>query len=267
VCAIKDTSWIEQVFQFVVLNKLAKPISSSFLTGLLNTSLTNIEVRDIEDRLETIGVKNTDRTIVKYLNYEPNSPFEGFIAEAGEISGVDNTARLSDKGMIRLAKRWKQMGGPKKSLEIKMFIPAIAVKSLSEARSKWKSYETWMPYFFAFWQAMKDKYDKDGIWVKSNSSSLLYIVTMHAMQDLWIVTKSKADKRFANVAEFRKDIEEYFDQVPGTFFMNWQATGLQSGDGPDYIKKAILNLREGMRLAKLQDTSPLFNDSSADGSK
>jgi len=44
VCAIRDADWIEQVFQFVVLNKLAKPISPGFLTSILNTSLTNAEV-------------------------------------------------------------------------------------------------------------------------------------------------------------------------------------------------------------------------------
>jgi hypothetical protein len=52
VCAIRDADWVEQVSQFVILNKLAKPISGDFLTALLNTSLTNKELKVIEERLD-----------------------------------------------------------------------------------------------------------------------------------------------------------------------------------------------------------------------
>jgi hypothetical protein len=259
VCAIKDTSWIEQVFQFVVLNKLAKPISTSFLTGLLNTSLTNKEVGEIEDRFEPIGIKNTDRKIVKYLNYESQSPFAGMIAEAGEIAGVDNSGRLSDKGMISLAKRWKSISGNKNSLELEMFLPALGVNTKAEARRKWNRYETWTEYFFAFWQTMKNKYERDGIWIKADKHYLLYIVTMHAMQDLFIENQSEGDTRFEGIEDFVKKVELFFYKVPSTFFQGWEATGLQSGDGPDHIKDAIKELRKGQQLKTVRDKSFLFH--------
>ena len=256
VCAIKDTSWIEQVFQFVVLNKLAKPISTSFLTGLLNTSLTNTEVREIEERLENIGIKNTDRRIVKYLNYDDRSPFIGMIAEAGEVAGIDNTGRLSDKGMIRLAKRWKQVASQK--LELMMFFPALDVTNLTNGRKKWKSYETWIPFFYGFWDVIKAKYDKDGIWVKDDDYSLLYIVTMHAMQDMFIENLSEGNVQFSDLADFRDRVKTFFQDVPGTFFQGWEATGLQSGDGPDHIRDAIMELRKGTQLRKVRKDSVLF---------
>src|SRR5262249_42953995 len=106
VCAIRDSDWVEQVFQFVVLNKLAKPISSSFLTGLLNTSLTNAELKEIEPRLETVGIKNTDRLLMKYVNFVEESPFHDMVAQPGDMAGIDNQGKLSDKGMLRVAKRW-----------------------------------------------------------------------------------------------------------------------------------------------------------------
>ncbi len=95
--AISDADWIEQVFQFVVLNKQAKPISSSFLSSILNTSLTNDEVQDIEKRLSDVGIKNSERKILKYLNHNTNSPFHQMVSEPGELAGVDNRGRLSDK--------------------------------------------------------------------------------------------------------------------------------------------------------------------------
>jgi hypothetical protein len=256
VCAIKDTTWIEQVFQFVVLNKLAKPISTSFLTGLLNTSLTNSEVRDIEVRLENIGVDNKDRKIVKYLNYDERSPFLGMIAEAGEVTGIDNSGRLSDKGMIRLAKRWTQIGGTK--LEIQMFFQVLGAGNLTTARKRWKDYETWVPYFFTFWQVIKDRYQKDGIWIKDTDYSLLYIVTMHAMQDMFLENLADANYSFNDMDDFRRRVSIFFADVPGTFFQGWEATGLQSGDGPSYIKEAVGKLRKGATLTTVRKESVLF---------
>lgn len=256
VCAIKDTTWIEQVFQFVVLNKLAKPISTSFLTGLLNTSLTNSEVRDIETRLENIGVDNKDRKIVKYLNYDDRSPFSGMIAEAGEVTGIDNSGRLSDKGMIKLAKRWTQIGGTK--LEIQMFFTVLGATNLTTARKKWREYETWVEYFFTFWQAIKDRYEKDGIWVKDADYSLLYIVTMHAIQDMFLENLAAANYAFSGMDDFRQRVSKFFADVPGTFFQGWEATGLQSGDGPNHIKEAVGKLRKGTTLTTVRRDSVLF---------
>lgn len=256
VCAIKDTDWIEQVFQFVVLNKLAKPISPSFLTSLLNTSLTNNEVSEIEERFDIIGIKNTDRKIIKYLNHNEASPFFQMISEPTELQGFDNEGKLSDKGMIRLAKRWISIGRTKKELE--MFAPALGATTMSAARKEWDKYETWTTYFFAFWSLLKKKYEKDGVWEKKPGYHLLYIVTMSAMQDLFLRKKSGGDAEFKSLPEFEAQVTKFFDRVVPPFFMGWELTGLQSGDGPEWIKKAIEALRDGQTLATVREASELF---------
>ena len=58
ISAVKDADWVEQVFQFVVLNKTARAITKDFLTEMLNTSLTNSEIKDVDKRLEIIGIHN-----------------------------------------------------------------------------------------------------------------------------------------------------------------------------------------------------------------
>lgn len=256
VCAIKDADWVEQVFQFVVLNKLAKPISPSFLTSILNTSLTNAEVQEIEKRLDNIGIRNTDRIIIKYLNLDDRSPFYGLISEPGEVTGIDNKGKMSDKGMIRLAKRWLNIRTNKK--EIEMFQTALGAKNITEARGKWGKPEIWVPFFYAFWKAIKDKYEKDGMWEKKEGYHLLYIVTMHAMQDMFIEAKSKADIKFKNLQDFVEQVNNYFKDVSGTFFQGWEATGLQSGERHIWIKNAIEDLRSGTKLSTLQENSPLY---------
>jgi hypothetical protein len=256
VCAIKDADWVEQVFQFVVLNRLAKPISPSFLTSILNTSLTNQEVERIEKRLEKIEVRKTDRVIMKYLNHDDRSPFFGLIGEPGELLGVDNKGKLSDKGMIRLAKRWMNLKNNKKELE--MFLPALGAKKLTKGRDQWASHEVWSGYFFAFWSAVKSKYEEHGLWVKQDGFHLLYIVTMHAMQDMFIEAKSKADGKFLSIDDFNSQVKSYFKDVSPTFFRSWEATGLQSGDGPKFIREALEELRGGKQLKTVMGDSPLF---------
>jgi hypothetical protein len=184
VCAIKDADWIEQVFQFVVLNKLAKPISSSFLTSLLNTSLTNSELREIEPRLETVDIKNTDRLLMKYVNFNEESPFYEMVSQPGDMAGVDNQNKLSDKGMLRIAKRWYNLSSS--TNELRMFLPSVGVAQLGRARKKWKTHDVWSTYFYAFWNTLKKKYEKDGVWEKRAKNNLTYIVTLMTLQDLFL---------------------------------------------------------------------------------
>jgi hypothetical protein len=255
--AIKDADWIQQVFQFVILNKLAKPISPGFLTSILNTSLTNLEVNSIEGVLERAGIKNRDRVLMKYLNHDTRSPFRGMICEPGEMVGTNNTGKLSDKGMISLMRKWFSINRDSPCMQ--MFQPALKARNISQAREMWKkNYDTWVPFFYAFWDTIRSQYQPHGIWEKADQYYLLYIVTMHSMQDMFLEAKSGGDARFKDVNDFKTQVAEYFAKVPPTFFQGWPRTGLQSGDGPDMIKDAIKALRNGKQLVTVQEEEDLF---------
>lgn len=257
ICAIKDADWIEQVFQFVVLNKLARPISSSFLTALLNTSLTNEELTEIEPRFDTVGIRNTDRILMKYINYDMRSPFLDTVSQPGEMAGVDNLGRLSDKGMLRVAKRW--YGLHANASELRMFMPSMSETQLGKARTRWQlNHETWASYFFAFWRTLRSKYEKEGVWEKREKFNLLYMVTLMTLQDMFLEAKAKGDAQFKDMEDFTQQVNRFFEKVPGAFFINWEATGLQSGDGPKYIKNAVEMFREGKQFATVRDSSELF---------
>jgi hypothetical protein len=260
VCAIKDADWIEQVFQFVVLNKLARPISSSFLTALLNTSLTNEELKAIEPRFETVGIRNTDRVLMKYVNFDNRSPFFEMVSQPGDMAGVDNQGRLSDKGMLRVAKRWYNL--QTSTPELRMFLAAIGETHVGKARKLWQTnHEVWTPYFFAFWEELKAKYEKEGVWEKKEKFNLLYIVTLMTLQDMFLDAKARGDAVFNNLDDFRQQVLRFFEKVPGSFFLNWEATGLQSGDGPRHIQTAVEMLRQGKHLSTVREQSELFRKS------
>lgn len=259
VCALKDADWVEQVFQFVVLNKMAKPISKDFLTELLNTSLTNKEVDEIDKRLEKIGIKNSDRRIHKYINYDTRSPFYGMVAEAGEVAGAETLGKLSQQGMLTLAKRWRSISAGGKTGEMNCFLKYLNASGLSEARDKWRDYETWISMFFAFWDEMKKLYEPQQIWEKAEKYHLLYIVTLQALQDVFLESKASGKVKFQSMEDFRAQVREFFAEVPSAFFIGWSQPGLQSGKGWELIKNAVKMFQDGMKLKKVKDSSPLFS--------
>jgi hypothetical protein len=115
-----------------------------------------------------------------------------------------------------------------------------------------------MALFFAFWSELKQRYAADHIWVKQDKYHLLYIVTLQALQDHFIESKAKAKVKFATLDDFRQQVNDFFADVPATFFMNWSATGLQSGGGWGDIRAAVEMFQNGATLPKVQKTSPLF---------
>ncbi|QYU70209.1 hypothetical protein J4558_08855 [Leptolyngbya sp. 15MV] len=260
VCAIKDADWVEQVFQFVVLNKLARPISSSFLTALLNTSLTNSEVGRITDKLKAVGLQETDRILMQVVNFDSKSPFVGMVSQPGDMAGVNNRGTLSDKGMLAVAKRWYGLSsGPNSAAEIAMFMPAMGETQLMKARQKWRAGAgVWPQFFFAFWNVVKERYQPEGAWQQGQGFNLLYIVTLQTLQSMFLENKRRADATFQSVDDFKDQVRRFFERVPGALFLNWTATGLQSGKGPEHIKSAVEMAREGRQMATIKKDSPLF---------
>jgi hypothetical protein len=260
VCALKDADWVEQVFQFVVLNKLAKPISKDFLTGLLNTSLTNEEIKTIEPQLERVGISNADRVIMRAINFNPSSPFLDMVALPGEVVGAQNTGKLSGQGMLRIAKRWRGIGGgsnKKTQKELKLFEKCLQGTNHKARVRDWVE-QKWTTFFHAFWRTVRSKYEPAQIWVKDSGFHLLMIVTMFELEDYFIETKAAADTRFSSVADFENQTSTFFDDIPAVFFQHWEATGLQSGDGPAYIRDALRMFKDGSSHKDVKKESPLF---------
>jgi hypothetical protein len=263
VCAIPDADWVEQVFQFVILNKTAKPLSSAFQNDILNTSLTNIELGEIEDRFDRIGIRNTDRRLMAAINHNADSPFYQMVKEPSEIAGTTSADKLSDKGMLRIAKRWYHIHN--KDGELAMFKKIIGRGvSAANCKKRWKEspHDVWRTCFYEFWKVMHDRYKPEGVWERGGNYRLLYIVTLQTVQDMFLEIKSDADTVFGNLDDFRNQVRVFFEKVPGAYFTGWKATGLQSGNRDKWIKNDIKRLRKGDKLKDVTDESPLYKEAS-----
>ncbi len=260
VCAIPDADWVEQVFQFVIINKLAKPISSGFLTSILNTSLKNSEIEEITPRLESVNIDLADSRLMKEIQHVENSPFYQMVAQPGLMAAGDAIGKLSDKGMLRIARFWYNMasGNTGKPEWVKCFREGVPGSRVPDKIRWWRENGGWAKYFFAFWWAIRELYEDEGIWVSQQGFHLLMIVTMMSIQELYITTKARAQIALATPEELHDDAKKWFNQVPAAFFVGWEGKGLQSGDGPDHIKEALTAVIDGESLNKAKAKYYIF---------
>lgn len=242
ICALDNADWVEQVFQFVVINKKGRPISSDFLTSIVNTSLQNDEIKAIKPRLEKVGIELTDANLMKFINFDKRSPFFQMIEQPGITP--NNIEKLSSKGMIKIAKRWYNLTSGKNQKQWKdLFGNNIKGKTISDKIQKWRKDNLWFEYFLNFWTSIKDRYEKEGNWKSKNY--LMYIVTMDVIQNCYLNAQDDAGNSFKSPTELRKRVKEWIAPCPSSFFADWKKTGLQSGDGPKTILDAFKEARKG----------------------
>jgi hypothetical protein len=98
VSAIPNSSWEENVYQFVLINQKAKPIKPAFLSSIIATSLSTDEIAAVYDRLKASNVDVTRAQIMDRANTDPKSPFRGMIDF--EVEG--SPGFLQFPGMARL---------------------------------------------------------------------------------------------------------------------------------------------------------------------
>jgi len=65
--AIINSDWKESVFQFVVINQTAKNIDSKFLSSIISTSLTDLELGHFRKQLMNSGVQVTEGVVLNEL--------------------------------------------------------------------------------------------------------------------------------------------------------------------------------------------------------
>jgi hypothetical protein len=75
-----DPSPAEHVFQFVVVNQKATPMSSALLGTIVSTSLTKDELEPIAERLTRAGIQVESTRAVAYLSRAAESPFRGLVS-------------------------------------------------------------------------------------------------------------------------------------------------------------------------------------------
>jgi hypothetical protein len=158
VVAIPNSPWMEQIYQFVVINEKARKVESSLLTDIFGSSLTPTEQDEIRAQLVAAGASVDPRIAAVVATRDAVSPFYGMVKIQldGDPSGVpkgfipDVTIRqLIDGGRGGLG--WRSDDD---------FYERV-VKPTFPDRQQWESYSDgiWLQYWFAFWSTVRDWYN------------------------------------------------------------------------------------------------------------
>lgn len=110
VSLLLDASPSEHVFQFVVVNQKATPMSSALLGTIVSTSLSRDELKPVATRLMNAGIQLEDAQAVAYLTRANESPFKALVQTG--ITG-DNTGLLPWSVLNSLTSIFRELKGGK----------------------------------------------------------------------------------------------------------------------------------------------------------
>lgn len=132
----------EQVFQFYVLNKKAKPLGATELRRIISTSLTNEEIDNLQRRFKTSGIDTEEARWSYEMNHSPKSPFRGLIDFGLGSNGVVIPESVADQ----LVRKFMKMQRKRFS------------KLMDPVKERWDDPESRLGIFFDFWSAVKEAY-------------------------------------------------------------------------------------------------------------
>jgi hypothetical protein len=226
--AIPEADWLEQVFQFVIINQKAKPIEPAFLHSIVATSLTEDEIGRLYKRLRHSGVDVDRAQFMNRINTDPESPFRGMIDF--EVEGAGGF--LGFPGMSSLAKTFKG---------IRKDYPGLVPEG-----TNWSSEDVWISHFYALWTGIKEYFSgKDArLWkepTESNPNNLLKIVSLQEIQVIMLDTWANSRTfKFVDPAQTAEAARVFWDGFPTEFFTDeWKKKGLQTKIGRKYLSDAI----------------------------
>lgn len=233
VCALAGSNWVENVYQFVVINQKAKPIKPAFLSSIIATSLTDDEIQSVFNRLEVSKVNVDKAQIMNRVDRDAESPFKGMIDF--EVQGAPGF--LQFPGMHALVKQFQN-------------IPKSHRLLLSS--DDWEA-DNWLPHFYALWSGVKEYFTSQDnrLWNEpsdANPNNLLKIVTLQQIQTLML--DNWTDSRFFKFGapeDTKKAAIQFWDQFPATFFTDeWKQKGLQTSVGRKLLSDTMMETRRNI---------------------
>jgi hypothetical protein len=251
VVGLIEGDWREQVFQFVVINKKAEPITAEFLSAIVSSSLSDEDIKALKTRLEQAGINLDETKIMDRVQLDGNSPFRGMIDF--KVEGGQGTLKYS--GMLGLARNFKNLRThlsrnepgylASKQLYKNVFDGLSSESKLAERWAAWNN-ERWFGCFFSFWTSIQDelctKPGYDELWTPG--SNLLKVVTLQEMQKLFMAWLAQSGTEVKSISDIPELAAKWLGKLKPKFFdKDWQITSLQSAPGRNHVRSAIENAR------------------------
>ena len=223
VVLLPHASWVDQVFQFVLINEAAKKVDTSLLTDIFGNSLTPEEQDEVRHRLSASRIDVEARIAAVVADQHPDSPFKGLVRVriGGTMPNEMNRGFLTEQTIRQLIDGGR--GGTEGFRISDAFYESVVSPTFPD-REQWESWVDgmWQPYWFAFWRAVGDYYNEEAeregsstpLWWSERQTNLTKAVTLRELQQLFIekaIERSKATDRLLAVLQGRFGEEEALD--------------------------------------------------------
>ncbi len=175
-------SWPELAFQFIVNNSSAKKVDDNLLFAIVGQSLEPQQLTEIEGRLNRSGIRVNLIKASMRVHLEDN-PFAGMLKtntpdERGFLEATAMQKKVIElwygskgssgtRATLKKFRAIKDDPGQSKEFRIAdLFGANCAATTLREKAEEWQD-GLWFDYFTAFWSAVRDRYQGDGLWPQS----------------------------------------------------------------------------------------------------
>ena len=245
VSLLMDEDPAEHVFQFVIVNQKATPISKPLLGTIISTTLSNDELKGIGIRLESSGIPLEDSRAIASLTRDSSSPFYNLV-ERGLVTDpkADLLAWSVFGGLVRMfrdlsggklfgerndyAEKWKR-----DYLRTSEICDDFARLDYQDAYEYWKD-GPWRAVFITFWTKIRDEFantsdpETHNYWGKPRTSNIFNKISLTIL----------AADFFQFLCEIRGNIESAVavpilvddwlkDVSRGYFNKNWPLQGVK----------------------------------------
>ena len=234
-----DDSPAEHVFQFVIVNQKASPISKVLLGTIVSTTLTEQELSNVSTRLESANIPVGNSRIITKLIKDPSSPFHnkvkrGIGTDAKEMLDwavfsriVEIFYRLNNGTLYHesndYAKSWRQQYLKQSGLN---------ESDGDEASSflKWQQ-GTWEIVFRKFWQKVREKFasadpESHAYWGSPIRSNLFNKISLTILASSFFEYLVSVGVTLESEEDLEQKINSWMEKVPGNYFdREWKLNG------------------------------------------
>jgi len=282
---LTDSNWSEHVFQFVVVNQKAKPISKSLLSSIIGTSLSSDEIDSIQSRLEKAGIEIDDYRVMARLIEDSSSPFKDLVKKGYYAEKKVEKLKLDWSVLNSLARDFRELKGlqpfdkREKPGEIisysewkrEYLLSSLLIKERQQSTgladfNAWADAVEgiWIDVFLLFWKVTRNKLSDDNndmaAWKDPNSSNLFNGATLRALLSDFGDFLYEKELSPESIDDFEGSIDEYMKKMKPEFFGRpWVLTGKRI-DRKNLITVATY-LRNHRKTGKIDGKWALFSGS------
>lgn len=237
----------EHVFQFVVVNQKATPISRPLLGTIISTTLSNEELETVGARLENAGIPLDDSRAIASLSRDPKSPFRDLVQRglaSDPSSEVLNWSVFG--GLVRI---FRELSGGKlfgqrndyADVWKRQYLDDSAICSdyedagYEDAFAYWRDLNgPWREVFIAFWTEIRDYFatttDQEAYnyWGRPRTSNLFNKISLTILAADFFQFLCERDIHITSADVIPSLVEKWLSDVNKTYFSrDWRLSGVK----------------------------------------